>query len=73
MNDLPECRHAKVYQSAVLASFPPQRRWICSICFDEGTEVMGSYYSVDSYEILKKRKESEAKKIFKVVDTIKND
>lgn len=31
------CVHEKVYSNEVLTSNPPQRRWICSKCGDEGT------------------------------------
>lgn len=36
-----ECNHDKVYDNQILCSDPPQRRWICACCYEQGTETIG--------------------------------
>lgn len=31
------CRHEKVYENSLLLTDPPQRRWICRKCGEQGT------------------------------------
>ena len=48
------CEHIKVYESSILCSFPPQRRWICRECGEEGTEIAGAPFTfADEYTRVK--------------------
>ena len=45
-------RHNKVYDSDILLSDPPKRNWICSICGDRGTDIIGGYIGHNEYSDL---------------------
>ena len=50
-----KCIHKKVYQNKILLSYPPQRRWICELCDEEGIDTIGKYEDcIDKYEQRKK-------------------
>lgn len=54
-------KHNKIFETGVLlASNPPQRRWICSLCYEEGTEFVGSFVEeISLYDRLKGRKKDK--------------
>lgn len=35
------CDHVKVFDLNILTSNPPQQRWVCTRCGDEGCDVIG--------------------------------
>jgi transposase-like protein len=49
-----ECNHDKVYQNMILLSDPPQQRWICKNCGEEGRDTIGTLSS-NEYQELKEK------------------
>ena len=56
-----KCKHIKVYENQLIATFTPKRRWICRSCLEEGTDVIGDY-KPNEYKQLKNKKETVNKK-----------
>ena len=46
------CVHDKCYDSVVLTSYPPQRRWVCRICLARGTDTLPAIRDDDEYKRL---------------------
>jgi len=38
-----ECEHEKVFDSKYLLSNPPQVKWVCKRCKEEGYDIVGVY------------------------------
>jgi hypothetical protein len=51
------CPHDKVYSNSILCSLPPQIRWICRLCLEEGVDVLPCSPVTDEYEQLRKSKD----------------
>lgn len=50
--------HVKCYSNTLLAVVPSQKRWICELCGEEGTEVVGTHgVVIGRYEQLKGKKD----------------
>jgi hypothetical protein len=51
-----QCNHKKIYAQEILCSIPPQRKWICELCGEEGIERIGSINDyIDNYKIVKEQ------------------
>ncbi len=48
------CSHQKVYENKQLMSNPPQQRWICASCGEEGIDVVGTL-NWNQYEAVRKQ------------------
>lgn len=48
------CFHQKVYDNKQLMSNPPQQRWICKSCGEEGVDVVGKI-EWNQYDELRKK------------------
>lgn len=48
-----ECQHNKVYENIILYSYPPQQRWICSICGEKGTDVQSLSNEITYEDLIK--------------------
>jgi hypothetical protein len=56
MENKKQCNHKKIYAQEILCSIPPQRRWICEICGEEGIDRIGSYDDyIDKFKLIKER------------------
>jgi len=56
MDNKKQCNHKKVYSNKIMCSLPPQRKWICEICGEEGIEQIGSYNDyIDRFSIVKEK------------------
>ena len=49
-----QCAHQKVYENKQLMSNPPQQRWICASCGEEGIDVVGTL-NWNQYEAVRKQ------------------
>jgi hypothetical protein len=45
-----ECEHDKAYSKIVLLSYPPQYKWVCKKCGQNGTDVQSNFFQDDEYE-----------------------
>lgn len=60
---LTNCNHDKVYDNQnLLTSFPPQRRWICRLCGEEGVDPVGGppLTFANEYDVIKKKFKKES-------------
>ena len=56
MADKKQCNHKKIYENRMLLSIPPQRRWVCEICGEEGIDRIGGYDDyVDKFTLTKEK------------------
>jgi len=50
--------HTRVYDDTVLLSYPPQRRWVCKECSEEGVEIVGHVERDETYRDIINRKKN---------------
>jgi hypothetical protein len=50
------CEHRKVYDNAVLATWPVQRRWICELCLETGIDVVPKPKGLSYADLMARRK-----------------